>query len=274
MLELPEVLAFSKQFNESIAGRRIRAVLPPSKPHKFCWFAGDPADYDARMRGAVLTGASGFGSQLDLLLDNGLALCVSDGVNLRFLESGDASGDHQLLIRFEDGSALVFTVAMYGGIVLHDESYDNPYYQKSKAAISPFREAFEPYFRALFSVNKPTLSAKAFLATEQRFPGIGNGVLQDILLNAGIHPKRKIGSLSPEEQTRLLEATVATLREMTERGGRDTEKDFFGNPGGYRTKLSKNTLAFPCPQCGGTISKEAYLGGAVYYCSNCQPLTK
>ena len=273
MLELPEVLSFSKQFNRTTAGRRIRAVLPPSKPHKFCWFAGDPADYDIRMRGAVVTSASGFGSQLDLLLDNGLALCVSDGVNLRFLPGGEATSDYQLLIRFEDGSALVFTVAMYGGIVLHDESYDNPYYQKSKAAVTPFVDAFEPYFRALFLASKPTLSAKAFLATEQRFPGIGNGVLQDILLNAGIHPKRKIGSFTPEDETRLLESTIGTLREMTELGGRDTEKDLFGNPGGYRTKLSKNTLAFPCPLCGGTISKEAYLGGAVYYCDHCQPLT-
>ena len=272
MLEFPEVASFSKQFNESIAGRRVRVVLPPTKAHKFCWFAGDPAEYDARMRGAVLVSASGFGSQLDLLLDNGLALCASDGVNIRFLPRSEAPADYQLLIAFEDESALVFTVAMYGGIVLHDESYDNPYYQKSKAAVLPLGAAFEPYYRALFSASKPSLSAKAFLATEQRFPGIGNGVLQDILFNAGIHPKRKIGSLSPEEQTRLLEATVSTLREMTILGGRDTEKDFFGNPGGYCTKLSKNTLAFPCPQCGGAIAKEAYLGGAVYYCSRCQPL--
>ncbi len=272
MLEFPEVVSFSKQFNESIAGRRIRAVLPPTKVHKFCWFSGDPTDYDARMRGSVLSRASGFGSQFDLLLDNGLTLCLSDGVNARFLPRSEAPADYQLLVAFEDESALVFTVAMYGGIVLHDETYDNPYYQKSKASVSPFDAAFAPYFRALFYASKPSLSAKAYLATEQRFPGIGNGALQDILLNAGVHPKRKIGSLSPEEQTRLLEATVSTLREMTDLGGRDTEKDFYGNPGGYRTKLSKNTLAFPCPQCGGALVKEAYLGGAVYYCSRCQPL--
>ncbi len=272
MLEYPEVVAFSRQFNASIAGRRIRTVLPPSKPHKLYWFAGDPADYGARMHGAVLASAAGFGSQLDLLLDNGLALCVSDGVNIRFLPRAEAPADYQLLVAFEDESALVFTVAMYGGIVLHGDTYDNPYYQKSKAAVSPFDAAFAPYFRALFSASKSSLSAKAFLATEQRFPGIGNGALQDILFNAGLHPKRKIATLTPDEQTRLLEATVFTLREMTELGGRDTEKDFFGNPGGYHTKLSKNTLAFPCPQCGGAIVKEAYLGGAVYYCPNCQPL--
>ena len=59
---------------------------------------------------------------------------------------------------------------------------------------------------------------------------------------------------------------------MTDKGGRDTERDLFGKRGGYKTKLSKNTLQNPCPNCGDTIKKEAYLGGAVYYCPTCQKL--
>lgn len=272
MLELPETIALAKQIHASVAGKTVRRVFPPTKPHKFTWFSGDPAEYDARMRGAVLTKAEGFGSQLDLLFGNGLGLCVSDGVMPRLIGAADAPGDYQLLIEFEDAAALVLTVAMYGGIVLHDGAYENEYYRKSKLAISPFSAEFEPHFCGLLSGSKQTLSAKAFLATEQRFPGIGNGVLQDILLNAGIHPKRKIGSFSPAEQDRLLSAVVATLREMTENGGRDTEKDLYGQPGGYRTLLSKNTLPYGCPKCGAPITKEAYMGGAVYYCPACQPL--
>jgi formamidopyrimidine-DNA glycosylase len=59
---------------------------------------------------------------------------------------------------------------------------------------------------------------------------------------------------------------------MAEKGGRDTEKDLFGNAGGYKTLLSKNTYKNPCPNCGNTIVKEAYLGGAIYFCPVCQPL--
>jgi formamidopyrimidine-DNA glycosylase len=59
---------------------------------------------------------------------------------------------------------------------------------------------------------------------------------------------------------------------MTDLGGRDTEKDLFGNMGGYKTILSKNTVQNPCPGCGGTIIKEAYMGGAVYFCPVCQKL--
>ena len=40
----------------------------------------------------------------------------------------------------------------------------------------------------------------------------------------------------------------------------------------FKTILSKNTVNNPCPNCGGKIVKEAYLGGAVYFCSSCQKL--
>lgn len=53
---------------------------------------------------------------------------------------------------------------------------------------------------------EPKLSVKAVLATEQRIPGLGNGVLQDILFNAKINPKRKIGSLADFEKSSLLQA--------------------------------------------------------------------
>lgn len=274
MLELPETLTIAKQLKQHIVGKRICRMLPPTKEHKFCWYAGDPAEYDAGISGRIVESAEGFGIYVEMAFDNGKRLCFNDGVNARLISSSDAPKNHQLLMTFADGMALVFTVAMYGGIILHDGAYENEYYLRSKAAVTPFSDGFEPYYRSLLAESKPTLSAKAFLATEQRFPGIGNGVLQDILLAAGIHPKRKIGTLSGPEQDKLLSRITSVLRNMTEGGGRDTEKDLLGRPGGYRVRLSKNTLASGCPQCGGPIVKEAFLGGAIYFCAVCQPLVK
>jgi formamidopyrimidine-DNA glycosylase len=62
------------------------------------------------------------------------------------------------------------------------------------------------------------------------------------------------------------------LNEMAHQGGRDTERDLFGCPGGYRTILSKNTAGKTCPVCGSKIRKEAYLGGSTYTCEGCQAL--
>ena len=52
------------------------------------------------------------------------------------------------------------------------------------------------YFWSLYPGNHKKLTAKAFLATEQRIPGLGNGVLQDILWDAGIDPRFDMRSLS------------------------------------------------------------------------------
>lgn len=273
MLEFPEVSTMARQLTETVSGSAVADVRPPTKPHKFCRFGGAPAEYGDKLRGCKIAGAEGFGLFVELLFDNGLGLCFNDGVNVRLVGKKDAPKEYQLLLLLEDGRALAFTVAMYGGIVLHGKEYDEPYYLKSRNAVPPSAPGLAAYFEAAFNACKPSLSVKAFLAAEQRFPGLGNGVLQDILFAAGIHPKRKARSLSKAEKEKLLGCVISVPEEMTARGGRDTEKDLFGRAGGYATKLSKNTLGKGCPRCGGPITKEAYLGGAVYYCPHCQPLT-
>lgn len=57
---------------------------------------------------------------------------------------------------------------------------------------------------------------------------------------------------------------------MTRLCGRDTEKDLFGDPGGYPVVMASQNNGKPCPACGTAIIKEAYLGGSVYYCRECQ----
>lgn len=270
MLEFPETTCIAKQLRDNVSGLTVRRVLSRTKIHKFCWFNGDPSDYDSVLSGQKVVSAEGFGIYAELSFSGGDKLCVNDGVNVRYVKESDIPKDYQLTICFENATALVFTVAMYGGIFLHDGAYDNEYYIKSKTALSPLSAEFDKRFYEILSDSKPNLSAKAFLATEQRFPGIGNGVIQDILFTAGIHPKRKVAALDESEKTVLLESVHSVIGKMTEQGGRNTEKDLFGNPGGYETQMSKNTKY--CPACSGEITKETYLGGSIYYCPSCQKL--
>ncbi len=272
MLELPETLILAAQLQKTIKGKTVRRVYPPTKVHKFCWYNGEVSEYNNKVANQKVLSAEAFGIYVELAFENGQKLCINDGVNIRLVKEEEAPKSYQLLIVFTDGEALVFTVAMYGGIILHGGDYDNEYYKKSRGAISPFSKEFEGYYRDLLEKSKDSLSVKAFLATEQRFPGIGNGVLQDIILNAHLHPKRKIGTLTEKEKVKLFNCIISTLHDMIEKSGRDTEKDLFGNMGGYKTMMSKISVKIGCPICKGQITKETYLGGSVYYCGNCQPL--
>jgi len=276
MIEIPESMTIAKQLNETVFGKKICRVITNASPHKFAFYHGDPANYNALLAGQVIGDSFGIGAMIEITAGDRRVI-LGDGANLRYYDdSSKTPSKHQLLLGLDDESALVCTVQMYGSVLAFMEgTYNNKYYLMAKEKPLPLADAFDRvYFDTLCTEDSDKLSAKAFLATEQRIPGLGNGVLQDILFHAGIHPKRKIGTIREIEFDRLFHSVKDTLAEMTRLGGRDTEKDLFGSAGGYRTLLSKNTVGKPCLVCSTDIQKASYLGGAVYWCPMCQPLNE
>lgn len=273
MIEIPESFTISKQASEALKGKTIAHIIEPNSPHRFTFYNGDPAEYSGMLVGRTIQTAYGYGCFVNILMDEDTHLLIGDGTNMRYYTSAEkAPKKYQLMIVFDDNSFLAFTVSMYGTIYAFKGEFDNPYYQGSIHKLCPLDERFDKaYFLSLIRNLKKDLSAKALLATEQRIPGLGNGVVQDILFNARISPKRKVSTLSEADTDRLFNTVKSTLKEMTRQGGRDTEKDLYGALGNYRTILSKNTYHAPCPICGERIQKEAYLGGSIYYCPHCQP---
>lgn len=273
MIEFVEARVLANQMKDSILGKRISEIVVEQSPHKFAFFIGDPNNCISLLQGKTICDVKAFGGQLELIVDD-TSLVLSDGVVVLYHQIGQIRPKkHQLLLEFEDKTALSFSVTMYGGISCFPTGKnDNMYYLVAKEKPSPLSDEFNfSYFLQIVShpgMNK--LSTKAFLATEQRIPGLGNGLLQDILYHAGLHPKRKMNTLSKDELERMFLSINSTLTQMVELGGRDTEKYLFGEFGGYTTKLSKKTVNTPCPICHNMIQKEAYLGGSIYYCSGCQ----
>lgn len=274
MIELPEAINLGKQADEKLSGKTVTALFNATKPHKFAFFNGDPLHYKDLLTGKKIISARGFGMYIDICFQGGITLSIGDGVNWIYGEKdGEIPVNYQLLLGFDDESFLAFTISMYGMIYAFEGELDNPYYKRSLESISPLDDRYtQEEFGKLFADARKSLSAKALLATQQRIPGVGNGVTQDILFNARIHPKRKITTLSDEEKEKLYFSLKNTLKKMTDLGGRDTQTDMYGRKGGYSTILSSLTWKNPCPVCGDTIIKEAYLGGTVYYCPTCQPL--
>lgn len=272
-MELPEAVTIARQINQTIRGKRITKVTVGHTPHKFAWYSGDPAAYSELLADKCINEANALGGMVEIKAGDARIL-LGDGVGLRYHGQNESHPKkHQLLIEFDDASAISAAVQMYGGIwCFYAGDFENPYYTVAKAKPSPLKDSFDKeYFTELISAaSVQKLSAKAFLATEQRIPGLGNGALQDILWHAQIHPKRKINTLSTELKQKLFGSIKTLLAEMTELGGRDTEKDLFGCTGGYITRLSKKTAGSACPACSGLIIKETYLGGSIYYCPGCQ----
>ncbi len=275
MIELPEAVVIAGQLNKMIRGRTITKVITAYSPHKFAWYCGDPKNYETLLSGKIIDKAVNVGGMVEIKInDTYLVFCDGAGIRLHN-EYKQLPAKHQLLIEFDNYTFLSISIQMYGGIFcFKEELFNNKYYLNSKDKPSPLTKKFnEKYFNDMISLEcLQNKSIKFLLATEQRIPGLGNGVLQDILFNAKIHPKRKVNSLSKAEKSKLFNSIKTVITDMVEEGGRDTEKDLLGNLGGYITKLSKNTVGKPCNKCGSIIKKENYMGGSIYFCGNCQRL--
>jgi len=273
MLEIPESCNLAEQINSHLVGKTIVKVTVNSSPHKFAWLNKNLNDYVLRLSGKQIDNAFARGGMVEVIIGPD-KLVFSDGVSLRYSATkADLPPKHQLLLEFANGAFLSASVQMYGGLfLLINGKTDDPYYLRSVEKPSPLTDEFnEKYFQNLL-LKSPAekLSVKAFLTTEQRIPGLGNGTLQDILFNAGLSPKRKLNTLSGEEKKILFTAVKSTLKKMSDHGGRNTETDLFGHPGGYDVILCSKKAESGCPKCGTAIVKEAYMGGSVYYCPSCQ----
>ena len=273
MIELPEAVVLAGQINCTLRDKRILNATANQSPHKFAWYTGDPANYRHLLAGKTIRNAAAYGNHIEIHADD-MTLVISTPMKYH-AEGEKPPKKHQLLLEFDDRTAASCTIQMWGALLClkEDEKVGLPDYYVARQKPSPLFNRFDrAYFDSLFDENTGGLSAKAFLATEQRIPGLGNGVLQDILWTARIHPKRKMAELSDEAIQDMYSAVKRVLAEMTAQGGRDVERDLFDRPGGYKTILSKNTAGRPCPVCGTTIKKEPYLGGSIYYCAGCQIL--
>lgn len=284
-LSLAENTVISNQLKETVVGKRIACAIVNQNPHTFVWFATDPSQgwnchpegYEQYLTGKIIeTSDVNFGAYgtFNFLYLGERALMFN--IPTRYHAPGEPLPKrHQLLLMLDDGSALSFTGSLGGPIFLFqvDENGLAVDYQPSDFP-SILSDAFtlDFFLDLIHNTELRSLCAKAFLATKNRIPGLDNWILHEILWEAMVNPKSKMVCLTENDFQNIYRAINKVFPAIIAGGGRDTEKDLFGNEGRYITKASKKTLGKPCARCRTIIVKESYLGGAVYYCPKCQIL--
>ena len=72
MIEIPEAIVLAKQLNQTIKGKRIGSVAAASSSHKFAWFFGEPAEYDALLHGRTIEAAYAYGGRVEIEADGAI----------------------------------------------------------------------------------------------------------------------------------------------------------------------------------------------------------
>ena len=272
MLELPESTTIAKQISGHLTGKTISEIRVLQTPHRFAFFTGERDKYEEYLEGQTITGAAAKGGMVQIDTQESM-IVLNDGAYPRYYDDAEKfPKKHQFAVCFDDGTGIFVSIQMYGGITICPRGQcTDGYYVSASTKPDPLTDGFTyDYFRSLYPASGKRLSAKAFLATQQRIPGLGNSALQDILWDAGIDPRYPMQEASEEDFHILYESVCKIIRKMAAKGGRDTERDLFGQKGGYITQMSKNSLNEPCVRCGYEIHKANYMGGTIYFCEHCQ----
>jgi formamidopyrimidine-DNA glycosylase len=110
---------------------------------------------------------------------------------------------------------------------------------------------------------------RVFLMDKRALDSIGNAYADEILFEAGIHPKTFCRVLSHADALKLHRAVVSVMSEAAAEVARRDEpidvkvRDFL-----------KVRLREVCPRCSGKIRRAGVRGMDAYFCPRCQPATR
>ena len=274
MFELPEFATLSRQMNETLTGKTIARGSLGNTPHKFVWYNRTPDDFERLTQGKVV-GRSWFrGRWLFVPLDPGYVLLFGEcGGKVLYHPGSQLPAKYHLHLAFSDGSALTAATQMWGAYELYESGQERErQYVKGMRPTPTDPEFSFNYLNALIDslLSGEKRSVKALLTQEQLIPGLGNAIAQDIMFRAHLHPRHPIAELDRDQREALHGAIVHTVREAIDQGGRYDEVDLYGRAGGYVRLMDGKAAGRPCPECGATVEKIQYLGGACYLCPKCQ----
>lgn len=110
---------------------------------------------------------------------------------------------------------------------------------------------------------------RVFLLDKKALDSLGNAYADEVLFEAGLHPKTFCRSLSHEDGVRLHDAIVKVMAEAVAEVERRAEpievkvRDFL--------KVRRKET---CPRCGGKIRTAGVRGMDSWFCPRCQPATR
>ncbi|MDG1478783.1 MAG: endonuclease VIII [Myxococcota bacterium] len=118
------------------------------------------------------------------------------------------------------------------------------------------------------------------LFLDQRFLcGPGNYLRSEILFVAGLHPRRKLGSLSDAERLRLAQVARSLTVRAYKTGGITADAALVARLKAKQWSRRRHRhyvfarAGSRCHRCKGSIAKESISSRRIYICARCQPRT-
>jgi formamidopyrimidine-DNA glycosylase len=217
------------------------------------------------LTGAKLLGSEAHAKQMLFRFSDGAWLGIHLGMTgkLSVADAGFVPDRHDHLVLFQKDHALVFRdPRMFGRVRFHQGAKPEWWTDLPPAIGSP---QFTADVVKTFLKRRARTAIKAVLLMQERFPGVGNWMADEILWQAKIAPTRLCGRLKPVEIQAVFHFTKVICAGAMETVG----VDFSDPPKGWLFH-ERWTGRGKCPTCGKTL-KTAQVGGrTTRWCVKCQ----
>jgi formamidopyrimidine-DNA glycosylase len=259
MPELPDVETFRRYANATSLHQRIEHTRMESPE---LLKGTSPQGLGRALKGRTFASSRRHGKYLLLALDSGGWLVMHFGMSgeLKYFQDRRDTPDYtRLLIRFGNGRLLAYIAPRkLGGISL----VDTPQELIEGRDLGPDAlELGEKEFIEL--AGRHHGGAKSWFMDQKNIAGIGNIYSDEILFQAGIHPKAVLGNMEEADLRRLYKKMRSVLRRAISAHA-DPER----MPAGFL--LPHRRQGGRCPKCGSTLAKSRTGARTAWYCPACQ----
>ncbi len=268
MPELPEVASRAKEMQKLLVGKTICDIefLQPK-----CLNV-PPVKFRNAMKGAELLETTYHGKWLFTRTTKGhLLINLGMGGDMLLVDADEIPEKRQAVFYFDDGTALSIRFWWFGYV--HYAADGKLGSHKMSAKLGPNAvDISKDEFRELLRGRRGAV--KSFLLDQDKIAGIGNAYAHDILFLAGLHPQRKLDTLTEDEVDGLWQAIRDGLLPSLRKRGAWYERDLKGRRG--RFKMDDILVGYregkPCPTCGTKVVKLKTGSNSTFICPKCQPL--
>jgi formamidopyrimidine-DNA glycosylase len=262
MPELAEVEFYRKRWHLAARGERVTAVLAHDK--KKLMRELDLAAFRSALVGATFEDSFAAAKQMLFRFSGDVWLGIHLGMSgeLSVAEPTHPPGKHDHLVLVMEKHALVFNdPRMFGSVDFHVGKEPPEWWTRIAPPI--LSKQFTIPVVAAFLKRRARAPIKAVLLMQERFPGVGNWMADEILWRAAIHPRRLAGTLTPAEvRTLCRECRIVCRQALDKIAGRGSTLPADLNVGIPRTWLFKHRwrMGGTCPKTGTPLA-HATIGG-------------
>ena len=216
MPELAEVEYYRKRWHQAAVNQPVEQVQAHAAKKTFREASATLIRHG--IIGAQLIESEAAAKQMAFRFDNGAWLGVHLGMTgeLSAQPAGYRPQKHDHLVLKFPKTALVFTdPRMFGGVRFHAGPEAPDWW--TRIAPSLLSDAFNQKALDDFLGRRARAPIKAVLLMQERFPGIGNWMADEILWRAEIHPAQPAGSITGDQSKRLRKEIRAVCRNALNR---------------------------------------------------------